>query len=154
MSPWEWCIVHDRPVKRYDWSPVIRDGSAFCGLAIILYFAVQIFLAKHLALNFKLGSIAVIVAIGIVGALAILQRDPDDELGDDGRRLYTAEEVAELLNAVHARCRDPRPRRHALSSRLFSARVPRARSDGAPPLTGVRPAWPPACRETRGSRAR
>ncbi len=102
MSPWEWCIVHDRPVKRYDWSPVIRYGSAFGGLAIILYFAVEIFLAKHLALNFKIGSIAVIVAIGIVGALAILQRDPEDEFGDDGRRLYTAEEVAELLNAVRA----------------------------------------------------
>jgi hypothetical protein len=94
--------VHDRPVKRYDWSPLIRYGSAFGGLAIIGYFAYQIFITKHINPTFKFSSIAVIAAIGIVGALAILQVDPDDQPRSADERLYTAEEVAELLNAVRS----------------------------------------------------
>jgi hypothetical protein len=100
MSPWESSIVHDRPARGVAWGEFVRYVSAFGGLAIIVYFAVQIYLAKHMDLRFKYGSIAVIVIIGIVGALAILQRDPADEVLSD--RLYTAEEVAELLNAVRA----------------------------------------------------
>jgi hypothetical protein len=99
MSPWEWCIVHDRPVKGFAWGDAVRYVSAFGGLAIIVFFAWQIYMTKHMDLRFKYGSIAVIVIIGIVGALAILQREPDEFTGD---RLYTAEEVAELLNAVRA----------------------------------------------------
>jgi hypothetical protein len=102
MSPWVWSIVHDRPVKRFEWGPAVRYGTAFGGLAIIGYFVYQIFMTRHLDRTFKFGSIAVIVVIAIVGAMAILQRDPDDEMMADGRRLYTADEVAELLNAVRA----------------------------------------------------
>ena len=94
--------MHDRPVKRYDWAPAVRYVCAYGGLAIIGYFVYQIFMTKHLDRTFKFGTIAVIVAIGIVGALAILAREPDDEPVNDGAHLYTAEEVAALLNAVRA----------------------------------------------------
>jgi hypothetical protein len=94
--------VHDRPVKPFDWAPVVRNVGAFGGLAIIGFFAYQTFMAKHIAPPFKYGTIGIMLAIGIVGAMAILQRDPADEPESDGRRLYTAEEVAELLNAVRA----------------------------------------------------
>ena len=94
--------MHDRPVSRFDWSPVLRYGGAFGGLAIIGYFAYEIFITKHLDRTFKYGSIAVIVGIGIVGAIAILQRDPEEERARGGERLYTASEVAELLNAVRS----------------------------------------------------
>jgi hypothetical protein len=94
--------VHDRPVKAFDWSAVVRYGGAFGGLAIIGYFVYQIVMTKRLAPGYKYGTVAVIVVIGIVGALAILQRDPEDEMVRDGERLYTAEEVADLLNAVRA----------------------------------------------------
>jgi hypothetical protein len=100
MSAWECCLVHDRPVRGFAWGEFARYAGAFGGLAIIVYFAVQIYLTKHMDPRFKYGSIAVIVIIGIVGALAILQRDPAEQLSGD--RLYTAEEVAELLNAVRA----------------------------------------------------
>ncbi len=93
--------MHDRPVTPYDWSPIVRYGGAFGGLAIIAYFVFQIFVTKHMDRNFKYGSIAIIVAIGIVGAIAILQRDPTDDVAG-GERLYTAAEVAELLNAVRS----------------------------------------------------
>jgi len=94
--------VHDRPVTRFDWSPILRYASAFGGLAIIGYFIVEIILSKHLDRTFKFGVVAVIAAIAIVGVWAILQTDPPDEPFADGQRLYTAEEVAELLNAVRA----------------------------------------------------
>ena len=93
--------VHDRPVPPFDWTSLIRYVGAYGGLAIIGYFVYGIFVTKHLDRTFKFGSIAVIVVIGIVGAIAILQRDPPDEtIG--GERLYTAAEVAELLNAVRS----------------------------------------------------
>ncbi len=92
--------MHDRPASGFAWGDLVRYGGAFGGLAIILYFAVQIYLTKHMDLRFKYASIAVIVIVGIVGALAILQRDPPEESAGD--RLYTAEEVAALLNAVRA----------------------------------------------------
>ncbi len=91
--------MHDRPVNRFDWSPVIRYGGAFGGLAVVGYFVYEIFMTKHLDRTFKYGSIAVIVAISIAGAIAILQRDPEERAGE---HLYTAAEVAELLNAVRA----------------------------------------------------
>jgi hypothetical protein len=92
--------VHDRPADRFDWAPVVRYGVAFGGLAVLGYFAFQIFHAPHLERTFKYVAIGVIAAIGIAGASAILQRDP---AGDDtGERLYTAAEVADLLNAVRA----------------------------------------------------
>ena len=89
-------------MKGYDWAPAIRYVSAYGGLAIIGYFAYQIFMSKHLDRTFKFGAIAVIMAIGIVGAIAILAREAADEPVNDGARLYTAEEVAALLNAVRA----------------------------------------------------
>ncbi len=94
--------MHDRPVRGFAWGPVVRYGSAFGGLAIIGYFVYQIAVTRHLDRTFKFASIGVIVLIAIVGAMAILQRDPDEDIPDDGRRLYTADEVAELLNAVRA----------------------------------------------------
>ncbi len=93
--------MHDRPVAPYDWAPVLRSAAAFGGLAIIGYFAYQLFRAPHVDRTFKFASIAVIIAIGVVGAGAILQRDPPEEI-EDGERLYTAAEVAELLNAVRS----------------------------------------------------
>ncbi len=93
--------VHDRPAKRIDFEPFVRYTLAFGGLAILGYFIYQIIAAKHLAEPVKLGVIAVIVVIGIGGAMAVLQRDEDVPVSDD-RRLYTAEEVAELLNLVRA----------------------------------------------------
>jgi hypothetical protein len=93
--------MHDRPVSRFDWSPIVRYGGAFGGLASIGYFAYQIFMTKHMNPAFKYCSIALILAIGIVGAIAILQREPVDETSG-GERLYTAAEVAELLNAVRS----------------------------------------------------
>lgn len=93
--------MHDRPAVRYDWAPVLRYVAAFGGLAVIGYFAYQIFRAPHIERTFKFASIAVIIAIGVVGAGAILQRDADDTV-ESGERLYTAAEVAELLNAVRS----------------------------------------------------
>jgi hypothetical protein len=93
--------AHDRPAKRIEWSPIASYALAFGGIALLGYFIVQIFAAKHLSEPFKVGAITVIVLIGIGGAMAILQRD-EDERDTDDQRLYTAEEVAELLNAVRA----------------------------------------------------
>ncbi len=95
--------MHERPVRRIDWSPVIRYGGAYGGLAIIVYFVYQIVAAKHITTSFKIGVTTVIALITIAGVSAILQREPvaDDPRGE-GQRLYTAEEVAELLNAVRA----------------------------------------------------
>jgi hypothetical protein len=89
-------------MKGTDWAPIVRYGSAFGGLAILAYFAYEIFAAKHLNATFKYGTIGVIALIGIAGALAILQRDPESDAALEGQRLYTAEEVADLLNAVRA----------------------------------------------------
>ncbi len=94
--------MHDRPAPRIDWSPLIRYGGAAVGLAIIAYFIYQIVMAKHIAQSFKIGACVVIALIAIAGAWALTQPDPVDEPSTDGQRLYTAEEVAELLNAVRA----------------------------------------------------
>jgi len=94
--------VHERPVRRIDWSPVIRYAGAYGGLAILVFFVFQIVAAKHITLSFKVGATVVIALIAIAGVSAILQREPAEDAGNDGQRLYTADEVAELLNAVRA----------------------------------------------------
>jgi hypothetical protein len=77
-----------------------RYAAAAAGLAIIGYFAFQLYLTPHLDRVFKFVSVAVIIAIGVVGAGAVVQREQTDAA--EGERLYTAAEVAALVHA--ARC--------------------------------------------------
>ena len=60
----------------------------------------QIYYAPKLVVWYKIGIIAVIIAVGIAGIAAILS--PDTEEAAPSERLYTADEVAALVAAVQA----------------------------------------------------
>jgi hypothetical protein len=67
--------------------------------AILAFFAWQIVNAPKIALPLRAGIVVAIAAIGIAGILALLAPDGD---GAPAKTLYTADEVAELLEAVQS----------------------------------------------------
>lgn len=73
--------------------------AVICG-SILTFFAVQIALEQKTALLLRIGVVIAIVAIGVGGIVSLLT--PDVEDAPPQERLYTADEVAQLLAAVQS----------------------------------------------------
>jgi hypothetical protein len=77
----------------------LRAAGGVAAAAVLTFFACQIFYAPKMSLPLKTGLIVAIAVIGIAGIIALLA--PDDE-APPAEKLYTADEVAQLLAAVQA----------------------------------------------------
>jgi hypothetical protein len=80
--------------------PAMRAGLSVVCAIILTFFATQIYILHRFALPVRIGIIVGIAIIGIGGIWAILS--PEDEPVVPGEKLYTADEVAQLLAAVQA----------------------------------------------------
>jgi hypothetical protein len=78
----------------------VRTILSIAAAVILTFFAMQIYYAQHVKLPYKIALIAVIVAVGIAGIMAILTPERDEPVPSE--RLYTADEVAALVAAVQA----------------------------------------------------
>jgi hypothetical protein len=88
---------------------LLRVLAAITALAILGYFSYLIYRVPHLAPPFKYSVLAFIAIVGIAGAWAIVTLEADDPVIESaGERMYSASEVAELLNAMGS---TPAPRR-------------------------------------------
>jgi hypothetical protein len=76
-----------------------RGLASIAAAAILSYFAYQIAFASKMPPPLRIGLIAAIAAIGVAGILALLAPDGDDAPPE---KLYTADEVAQLLTAAQA----------------------------------------------------
>ncbi len=72
-------------LTRRDPTLVWRYVAAALGLVIIFYFAYQLDMAPHLDRTFAFIAMAAILAIGVVGASAIVQRSVSDDREDERR---------------------------------------------------------------------
>ena len=77
----------------------LRVAASVAAAAILAFFAYQIALAPKVALPMRAGIVLAIAAIGVAGILALLVPDAPDQPAE---KLYTADEVAQLLAAAQA----------------------------------------------------
>jgi len=81
-------------------SNYLRALSGIGAAIFLTFFAMQIFYAQKIGLPYKIAIIGVIVVIGVSGITALLTPEPEEPA--PAQRLYTAEEVAQLVAAVQA----------------------------------------------------
>jgi hypothetical protein len=78
----------------------VRTALGIAAAVILTFFAMQIFYDQKIKLPFKIGSMLVIAVIGVAGIIAMLTPEAEEPLAAE--RLYTADEVAQLVAAVQA----------------------------------------------------
>jgi hypothetical protein len=76
-----------------------RVTASIAAAAILSFFAYQIVFAPKIAPSLKAAIVLAIAAIGVAGIFAVLAPDAEEAPGE---KLYTAEEVAQLLAAARS----------------------------------------------------